>query len=123
GARESTRPVVILEPVKRTDTVMYEGLLSHCLQYYPEYEIIFCVKDAKDPAAEIVARLKAEFPERSIQLVVCPENLGANTKVSNLAQMLPGARFEFLIVNDSDIRVEPDYLRRVIAPPADPNAW
>jgi ceramide glucosyltransferase len=51
---------------------------------------------------------------------VCPENLGANTKVSNLAQMLPGARYEFLIVNDSDIRVEPDYLRRVILPLADP---
>jgi ceramide glucosyltransferase len=113
-------PVSILKPLKGTDPEMHESLRSHCLQDYPEYEILFGVKDANDPAAEVVARLKAEFPQRYIRLVVCPENLGANTKVSNLAQMLPGARYEFLIVNDSDIRVEPDYLRRVIAPLADP---
>ena len=120
GSGETTPPVSILKPLKGTDPEMYESLRSHCLQDYPEYEILFGIKDANDPAAEMVNRLKAEFPERAIRLVVCPENLGANTKVSNLAQMLPGARYEFLIVNDSDIRVEPDYLRRVIAPLADP---
>jgi ceramide glucosyltransferase len=120
GSGETTPPVSILKPLKGTDREMYESLRSHCLQEYPEYEILFGVKDPNDPAAEMVNRLKAEFPERTIQLVVCPENLGANTKVSNLAQMLPGARCEFLIVNDSDIRVEPDYLRRVIAPLTDP---
>jgi ceramide glucosyltransferase len=120
GSGETTPPVSILKPLKGTDREMYESLRSHCLQEYPEYEILFGVKDPNDPAAEMVNRLKAEFPERTIRLVVCPENLGANTKVSNLAQMLPGARCEFLIVNDSDIRVEPDYLRRVIAPLTDP---
>ena len=117
---ETSPPVSILKPLKGTDPEMYESLRSHCLQDYPEYEILFGIKDANDPAAETVARLKAEFPQRLIRLVVCPENLGANTKVSNLAQMLPGARYEFLIVNDSDIRVEPDYLQRVISPLSDP---
>jgi len=117
---ETTPPVSILKPLKGTDPEMYESLRSHCLQDYPEYEIIFGVKDTNDPATQIVARLKAEFPQRFVRLAVCPENLGANTKVSNLAQMLPGARYEFLIVNDSDIRVEADYVRRVIAPLADP---
>jgi len=120
GSGETTPPISILKPLKGTDPEMYESLRSHCLQDYPEYEIIFGVKDTNDPATQIVARLKAEFPQRFIRLAVCPENLGANTKVSNLAQMLPGARYEFLIVNDSDIRVEPDYLRRVILPLADP---
>jgi ceramide glucosyltransferase len=115
GSGETTPPVSILKPLKGTDPEMYESLRSHCLQNYPEYEILFGIKDTNDPAGEIVERLKAEFPQRSIRLVVCPENLGANTKVSNLAQMLPGARYEFLIVNDSDIRVEPDYLQRVVA--------
>jgi ceramide glucosyltransferase len=120
GPPETFPPVSILKPLKGTDPEMYESLRSHCLQDYPVYEILFGIKDTNDPAAEIVERLKAEFPQRLIRLVVCPENLGANTKVSNLAQMLPVARYEFLIVNDSDIRVEPDYLRRVIAPLADP---
>jgi ceramide glucosyltransferase len=121
GASDGTPlPVSILKPLKGTDPEMYESLRSHCLQNYPEYEILFGVKDEDDPAAEVVARLKAEFPQRLIRLVICPENLGANTKVSNLAQMLPGARYELLIVNDSDIRVETDYLRRITAPLGDP---
>jgi ceramide glucosyltransferase len=63
-----------------------------------------------------VEQLQREFPDRTIRLVVCAKKLGANVKVSNLEQMLPVARHDHLIVNDSDIRVEPDYLRRVITP-------
>jgi len=112
-------PVSILKPLKGADPEMYQSLRSHCLQDYAEYEIIFGVSDANDPAVELVERLKSEFPKHAIRLVACSENLGANTKVSNLAQMLPEARYEYLIVNDSDIRVAPDYLRRITAPLAD----
>jgi ceramide glucosyltransferase len=114
------RPVSILKPLKGTDPEMYESFRSHCLQDYPEYEIIFGVSDPDDPAIESVKKLQQEFPERQIGLIVAPKILGANVKVSNLAQMLPEARHEFLIVNDSDIRVPPDYLRRVVAPLASP---
>src|ERR1700678_743796 len=109
-------PISILKPLKGTDPEIYESFRSHCLQDYPEYEIIFGVSDADDPAVESIRALQREFPERRIQLVVSPTLLGANVKVSNLAQMLPVARYDYLIVNDSDIRVQPDYLRRVIAP-------
>src|SRR6185437_12234119 len=74
------------------------------------------VSEAKDPALELVERLKIEFPEKEIRIVLCERDLGANTKVSNLAQMLPEARYEHLLVNDSDIRVETGYLKGVIAP-------
>ena len=104
-------PVSILKPLKGTDPDIYESFRSHCLQDYPEYEIIFGVSDPDDPAVASVQQLQREFPERSIRLVVCPNKLGANVKVSNLEQMLPSARYQHLLVNDSDIRVEPDYLR------------
>jgi ceramide glucosyltransferase len=110
-----TPPVSILKPLKGTDPEIYESFRSHCLQDYPDYEIIFGVSDPKDSAIPEVERLRHEFPDRAIRLVHCRENLGTNTKVSNLAQMLREARFEHLIVNDSDIRVDPDYLRRVTA--------
>jgi ceramide glucosyltransferase len=113
-------PISILKPLKGADPQMYESFRSHCLQDYPEYEIIFGVSEADDPAIESVKRLQREFQHRRIQLVVSPKVLGANVKVSNLAQMLAEARYNHLIVNDSDIRVEADYLRRVIAPLADP---
>jgi ceramide glucosyltransferase len=110
----------ILKPLKGTDPGMYESLRSHCLQAYPEYEIIFGVSDPNDPAITLVERLKEEFPQQAIRLVLCQKTLGANTKVSNLAQMRAQARYEIFLVNDGDIRVEPDYLRQVVPPLADP---
>jgi ceramide glucosyltransferase len=118
-AAQDLPPVSILKPLKGTDPEIYECFRSHCLQDYPDYEIIFGVSAPDDPAIESVKELQAEFPQRRIRLVVSPKILGANAKVSNLAQVLPEARNDHLIVNDSDIRVPPDYLRRVIAPLAD----
>ena len=112
--------VSILKPLRGTDPEMYESFRSHCLQDYPEYEIIFGVSDTNDPAVQLVERLRAEFPQHAIRLMVCPEKLGNNIKVSNLAQMVRQSRHEYIIVNDSDIRVEPDYLRRVLAALTDP---
>src|SRR5580658_1700709 len=99
-------PISILKPLKGTDPEIYESFRSHCLQDYAEYEIIFGVSDPRDPAVASVQRLQREFPERAIQLVVSPDKLGANVKVSNLAQMLPATRYQYLLVNDSDIHVE-----------------
>src|SRR5260370_15969870 len=116
---QSLPPVSILKPLKGTDPDIYESFRTHCLQDYPEYEIIFGVSDPNDPAVASVRQLQEEFPDHAIRLVISPNKLGANVKVSNLEQMLPSTRFQHLIVNDSDIRVERDYLRRIIAPLAD----
>jgi ceramide glucosyltransferase len=105
--------ISILKPLKGTDPGMYEAFRSHCLQNYPNYEIIFGVSDPADPAIEVIARLKSEFPKRDIRLAICTEILGTNVKVSNLVHMLREARHEFVIVNDSDILVPPNYLARV----------
>jgi ceramide glucosyltransferase len=113
-------PVSILKPLKGEDPEIYESFRSHCRQEYSEFEIVFGVSDANDPAVQAVERLRQEFPDRPIQLIVCKEVLGANTKVSNLAQMVRSARYDHFIVSDSDIRVPPDYLRRVVAPLAEP---
>jgi ceramide glucosyltransferase len=112
-------PVSILKPLRGVDPQMYESFRSHCIQAYPEYEIIFGVSEPDDPAAAAVRRLILEFPNCKIRLLVCPQVLGNNRKVSNLVQMAAAARYDHLLINDSDILVEPDYLRRVMAPFAD----
>jgi ceramide glucosyltransferase len=117
---QSLPPVSILKPLKGTDPEMYQSFRSHCLQDYPEYEIIFGVSDAHDPAIEFAERLQAEFSQVPIRLVLCEKVLGTNIKVSNLAQMLPEARYQHIVVNDSDIRVDANYLRSVAAPLSDP---
>lgn len=108
-------PVSILKPVKGADPEMYTAFVSHCAQDYPgEYEIIFGVHSPDDPAMEAVERLRREFPQQAIRVVLCPEVLGANGKVSSLAQMLPRARYGHLLINDSDIRVSSRYLRNTM---------
>jgi ceramide glucosyltransferase len=110
-------PVSILKPLKGIDPEIYESFRSHCVQdYTANYEIVFGVSDATDPAVASVKQLQREFPALSIKLVVCPQVLGANVKVSNLQQMLGQSRYNHILVNDSDIRVAPDYLRNVTAP-------
>jgi ceramide glucosyltransferase len=109
-------PVSILKPLCGMDPHAYQSLRSHCVQDYPEFEIIFGVADSNDDIIPAVRKLIAEFPQIPITLVQCPQRLGSNLKVSNLIQMLPSAKHEFLVINDSDIEVPKDYLRRIIAP-------
>lgn len=112
-------PVSILKPLRGVDPEMWESFCSHCEQDYPQLQIIFGVSDPDDPAVEVVRRLQAKYPGREIKLIMCERVLGANVKVSNLVQMLPAASHQILLVNDSDIRVPADYLRKVVASLAD----
>ena len=114
-------PVSILKPLKGTDPEMYECLRSHCLLHYGQYEILFGINSPNDPAVAAVDRLLHEFPNHDIRLLHCERVLGANGKVSALAQMAKLAKHGFLLVNDSDIRVQPEYLRTVITELQRPN--
>jgi ceramide glucosyltransferase len=116
-------PVSIFKPLKGIDPEIWESFCSHCEQDYPQshIQLIFGVSNPRDPAIEVVRKLQAKYPNLRIELIVCDRLLGANIKVSNLVQMLPAARHEILLVNDGDIRVPADYLRRVIPPFNDPS--
>jgi len=93
---------------------------SHALLDYSEFEILFGVSDADDPAIGEIERLRAEFPAVAIRLIGC-DPAAPNRKAGVLAELAAAARYPILVVNDSDIRVEPDYLERVLAPLEDPN--
>ncbi len=108
-------PVSLLKSLKGLDPHMYAAFRSHCLQEYGEYELLFGVSNPNDPALKLVERLQQEFPQRAVHVVPCPMTLGLNGKVSTLAQLLPEARYEYILINDSDIVAGPDYLRRVMS--------
>jgi ceramide glucosyltransferase len=108
--------VSILKSLKGLDPGMIDAFRSHCRQSYAgDYELLFGVSTLSDPAAAAVAQLQAEFPDRSIRLIECPLRLGTNGKVSSLVQLSGHARYDFLLINDSDITVSPPYLERVMA--------
>jgi|CZKL01.1.fsa_nt_gi ceramide glucosyltransferase len=110
-----TPSVTILKSLKGLDPGMLDAFRSHCRQNYEgDYELLFGVASLDNAAASAVQQLQNEFPEKAIRMIVCPERLGTNGKVSTLAQMMPHARFEILLINDSDITVSPRYLELVM---------
>jgi ceramide glucosyltransferase len=113
-------PVSILKPLHGVDFASYENYASFCHQHYPEYEILFAVNEKTDPAAEVVERLIADFPQREIKLLIGAEYFGANRKVNSLARLAREARHEILALSDGDVRVTPQYLQNVVAPLQDP---
>ncbi len=117
GPRAEFAPgISILKSLKGLDPGMMDAFRSHCRQEYAgEFELLFGVSSLGDPAAAAVTALAAEFPMLTIRLVECPERLGTNGKVSTLAQLARHARFEILLINDSDITVGPHYLERVVS--------
>jgi ceramide glucosyltransferase len=111
-------PVSILKPVYGKDADFYAAIRTHALQQYPEFEILFGIRRADDPAAADVERLSAEFPGLPIRLVECHTS-APNMKVGSLIDLAREARHPILIVNDSDISVPSDYIRDVTAPLSD----
>lgn len=110
------RPAVsILKPLAGDEPLLEAALATVCRIRYPAYQIVFGVQDPADPAAGVVRRLQSRFPGRDIALVVDPTQHGANRKVSNLINMLPFARYELLVIADSDLHVAADYLDRLVA--------
>lgn len=113
-------PVSILKPICGNERNIYENFASFCRQDYPEYQIVFAVRERQDPVVEVVEKIIAEFADLDIQLVVSDRTIGANLKVSNLANAQAVAKYPILLIADSDIQVGSDYLKRVVQPLIDP---
>jgi ceramide glucosyltransferase len=116
------RPAVtVLKPLHGDEPLLQDALTTLCRQHYPDWQIVFGVQDAADPAIAVVRGLQAAFPDVEIALVVDPADHGANRKVGNLINMLPAVRHEVLVIADSDLHVGPDYLDRLVMALQRPN--
>lgn len=114
-ALTSEAPISVLKPLAGAEDDLYENLRSFFLQRYSEFEILFAIRQASDPAIPVVRRLQSEFPQVASHVIVTGEPPYPNAKVFSLDHMKRAARYEILAMSDSDIRVTPDFLRAVAA--------
>ncbi|MBW9107804.1 bacteriohopanetetrol glucosamine biosynthesis glycosyltransferase HpnI [Paraburkholderia phenoliruptrix] len=112
--------VTVLKPLCGNEPRLYENLTSFCEQRHTRFQLLLGVSSPDDPAIAVVHRLQAAYPALDIQLVVDTRVHGANRKVSNLINMMKHARHDVIVIADSDIAVEADYLESIAAPLADP---
>ncbi|WP_168787414.1 bacteriohopanetetrol glucosamine biosynthesis glycosyltransferase HpnI [Paraburkholderia aromaticivorans] len=131
GARRSGDPFIdasrplpavsVLKPLCGAEPRLFENLATFCEQTHPCFQLLFGVSSPRDPAIAIVRRLQAAYPHIDIELAINSSVHGSNLKVSNLINMAGLARHDIIVIADSDIAVEPEYLITVSAPLADPS--
>ena len=112
--------VTLLKPLKGCDETTLESLQSWFIQEYPSpIQILFGVASEQDPVCEVVRELISKYSGLEARLVVCGPLIGANAKVSKLAQLQSHALHEIIVVSDADVRVPRDFLSNAVAPLAD----
>ena len=112
----SLPPVTIFKPVHGMEEQLRENLESFFQQDYPEYEVIFGVRDADNPAVRVVEEIRARYPQVTSRLIVSGPPEWPNAKVFSLDKMIAASSRSHFIISDSDVRVAPDFLRNTIPP-------
>ena len=114
--------ITVLKPLRGVEADLQSRLATFCDQDYPgPLQVLFGVQDAHDPAVAVVERLIAERPGRDLQLVVSARPAGPNPKVATLVGLQPHIRHDVVVLSDSDVSVERDYLARIVAALAQPD--
>lgn len=113
-------PVTILKPVCGLEKNQRENLRSACVQDYPAFQVIFSAQDFHDPAIPLLREIEKEFGTERVSVVVENRRAGPNGKINNLLGGISRARYDVLVVSDSDACLRPDYLKAIVAPLADP---
>ena len=113
-------PVSILKPVHGAEPGLEAHLESFFRQDYADYEILFCARTRDNAGLQVARRVAARYPAVKVCFLTSGEPVYANAKVASLAVMAKAAANDLLVISDSDVSVQPHYLREVVAPFTDP---
>ena len=113
-------PVSIIKPLAGLDDNLFGNLESFCRLDYPAYEIIFCLESPNDPAITVARKVLTRHPGLPISVLVSRSSEGHNPKVRNMLAGYRSARHDILLVSDSNVEVDPSYLKKTVRPLLDP---
>jgi len=113
--------VSILKPLKGLDDNLFDNLASFCTQDYPEYEVIFSLQDHNDPAYKVARKIKDKYPETHISIIVERCEDGLNPKVNNLIPAYKASQYDYVLISDSNVMVDKNYLKEIVRHMEDPN--
>jgi ceramide glucosyltransferase len=108
--------VTVMKPIAGVEKNLRENLRTTVMQDYPEFEVIFSVQRKDDPALPLLYEVQKEFGEDKVIVVVDNKRAGCNGKINNMLGAMPYVRHEVLVISDSDVRLEPGYLKSIVAP-------
>jgi ceramide glucosyltransferase len=111
----ATPRVSIVRPVCGIDNFVADTLASSFCLDYPDFEILFCITSADDPAVELVRRLIASHPSIAAKLLIGDDRISANPKLNNCVKGWKAARHEWIVLADCNVMLPPDFLRRMLA--------
>ena len=114
-------PVSILKPLKGLDDNLFDNLESFCIQDYPEYEVIFSLQDHNDSAYKVAEKIKEKYPEKDISVITERCNVGLNPKVNNLIPAYKIAKYEYILISDSNVMANSNYLQDIAKHMKDPD--
>lgn len=109
-------PVTVLKPLHGMEPKLEKNLESFFRQDYPNFEIIFGVREASDPALAFVERLRQNHPQVKSRVVLSGPPTWPNAKVFSQQKMMALASASYIVMSDSDVCVGPDMLQNVVAP-------
>ena len=117
---QSFPAISILKPLKGLEEDLFDNLESFCIQDYPEYEIVCSLQDPNDPAYKVAQKIKDRFPDKNISIITEPCNEGLNPKVNNLIPAYRRAKYPYILISDSNVKVDKNYLKSIAKPLEDP---
>lgn len=118
---KSWPPVTVLKPVHGLEKNQRENLRSCCIQDYPEFQVVFSVQSTDDAAIPLLKELQREFGPDRVTVAIENCRTGTNGKINNMIGGLRHARYDVLVISDSDVLLKPDYLKTIVSPLKDPN--
>jgi len=107
-------PVSILKPLSGLDDNLFDNLASFCTQDYPDFEILFCLQDFNDPARKVAKKIQDKYPDRNISIIIEKCNAGLNPKINNLIPGYKKSRHPYVLISDSNVMVDKNYLREIM---------